>query len=103
VGIFEKILQALSTDLPERGGIDLSECNIDCGTFIVAKKREENEIERKAKQRGKGTMKLMTISDPTGLPISIHIAPASPHTVTTLTEAKLSPSVLSLMKNQNTL
>jgi transposase len=36
-GIFEKILQALATDLHDRGGIDLSECFID-GTFIVAKK-----------------------------------------------------------------
>jgi transposase len=37
-GIFEKILQALASDLHERGGLDLSECYID-GTFIVAKKR----------------------------------------------------------------
>jgi transposase len=37
-GVFEKILQALSTDLRKRGGIDLSECYIDGGTFIVAKK-----------------------------------------------------------------
>jgi hypothetical protein len=37
--MFEKILQALSTtDLRKRGGIDLSECYIDDGTFIVAKK-----------------------------------------------------------------
>jgi hypothetical protein len=35
-GVFEKILQALSTDLRESGGIDLSECYIDGGTFIVA-------------------------------------------------------------------
>jgi transposase len=35
-GVFEKILQALSTDLRKRGGIDLSECYIDGGTFIVA-------------------------------------------------------------------
>jgi transposase len=38
-GVFEQILQALSTDLRKRGGIDLSECYID-GTFIVAKKGE---------------------------------------------------------------
>jgi hypothetical protein len=38
-GVFEKILQALATtDLRERGGIDLSECYIDGGTFIVVKK-----------------------------------------------------------------
>jgi transposase len=85
-GVFEKILQALSTDLRERGGIDLSECYIDGGTFIVAKKRG-NEIGR-ATKRGKGT-KLMAISDNVGLPISIHIASASPHEVT-LAEATLS-------------
>jgi hypothetical protein len=40
--MFEKILQALATtDLRERGGIDLSECYIDGGTFIVAKKEGE--------------------------------------------------------------
>jgi hypothetical protein len=40
-GVVEQILQALATtDLRERGGIDdLSECYIDGGTFIVAKKR----------------------------------------------------------------
>jgi hypothetical protein len=37
-GVLEKILQALSTDLHKCGGIDLSECYIDCGTFIMAKK-----------------------------------------------------------------
>jgi transposase len=36
-GRFERILEALATDLKERGGLDLSECFID-GTFIVAKK-----------------------------------------------------------------
>jgi transposase len=41
-GVFEKILQALSTDLRKRGGIDLSECYIDGGTFIVAKKGERD-------------------------------------------------------------
>jgi transposase len=35
--VFERILQALATDLRERGGLDLSECFID-GTFVVAKK-----------------------------------------------------------------
>jgi hypothetical protein len=40
-GVFEKILQALSTDLRKRGGIDLSECYID-GTFIIAKKGERD-------------------------------------------------------------
>jgi transposase len=36
-GVFERILQALATDLQERGELDLSECFID-GTFVVAKK-----------------------------------------------------------------
>lgn len=36
-GVFERILEALATDLKERGKLDLSECFID-GTFIVAKK-----------------------------------------------------------------
>src|SRR5919108_4823268 len=36
-GVFEQILQALASDLRERGELDLSECFID-GTFIVAKK-----------------------------------------------------------------
>ena len=44
-GIFEKILQALATDLHDRGGIDLSECFID-GTFIVAKKGGGTKLER---------------------------------------------------------
>ncbi len=35
--MFERILEALATDLKERGKLDLSECFID-GTFIVAKK-----------------------------------------------------------------
>jgi transposase len=38
-GVFEQILQTLATDLRVRGGLDLSECYIDC-TFIVAKKGE---------------------------------------------------------------
>jgi transposase len=36
-GICERILQALATDLRERGELDLSECFID-GTFVVDKK-----------------------------------------------------------------
>jgi hypothetical protein len=60
-GVFEKILQALSTDLRKRGGIDLSECYIDGGTFIVAKKEGGNEFGA-TKQRGKGTKNVMAIS-----------------------------------------
>jgi len=36
-GLFERILEALATDLKERGKLNLSECFIH-GTFIVAKK-----------------------------------------------------------------
>jgi transposase len=36
-GTLELVLEALATDLKERGHLDLSECFID-GTFIVAKK-----------------------------------------------------------------
>jgi transposase len=36
-GVFERTLQALATDLPERGALDLSEGFID-GTFVVAQK-----------------------------------------------------------------
>lgn len=36
-GVFEQILEALATELEERGAIDLSECFID-GTFVAAKK-----------------------------------------------------------------
>ncbi len=36
-GLFERVLEALATDLKERGKLDLSECFID-GTFIAAKK-----------------------------------------------------------------
>jgi hypothetical protein len=53
-GMFEKILHTLAADLHNRGGLDLSECYIDGGTFIVAKKRGGDEIERKTKQRDKG-------------------------------------------------
>jgi transposase len=59
--------------------LDLSECYID-DTFIVAKKWRGNEIGET--KRGKGTKKLMAISDSTGLPISIYVASASPHEVT---------------------
>jgi hypothetical protein len=85
---------ALANDLHDRDGIDLSECYIDGGTFIVAKKeRGGNEIGRATKQRGKDTKKLTTISDNAdGLPISIYItSTASPHhEVTTLEEATIS-------------
>ena len=36
-GTLERVLEALSQDLKERGKLDLSECFID-GTFVVAKR-----------------------------------------------------------------
>jgi transposase len=89
-GVFEKILHTVAADLQERGGLDLSERYID-GTFIVAKKREGNEIGRAIKL-GKGTKKLMAISDNAdGLPISVYItSTASPHHEVTLDEATFS-------------
>jgi hypothetical protein len=36
-GTLRRVLEALATDLRERGQLDLSECFID-GTFMVAKK-----------------------------------------------------------------
>jgi transposase len=44
-GIFEQVLHRLASDLHERGGLDLSECYIDGGAFIVAKK-EGTRLER---------------------------------------------------------
>jgi transposase len=42
-GVFEKILYTLSTDLRERGELDLS--NVIDGTFIVAKKKGGKKLE----------------------------------------------------------
>lgn len=39
-GVLSRILEALTEDLEERGGLDLSECFID-GTFVVAKKGDQ--------------------------------------------------------------
>jgi hypothetical protein len=77
----------LVTDLHERGGLDLSECYIDGGTFIVVKKGG-TKLERPSGW-GKGTMKLMAISDSTdGLPTSIYVtSTASPHHEVTIAEA----------------
>jgi transposase len=36
-GTYERVLEALATDLRERGGLDLGECFID-GAFVAAKK-----------------------------------------------------------------
>jgi transposase len=80
-GVFEQILQALATDLHERGGIDLSECYID-GTFIVAKKGGTRlEAKRPSGARVRRSWQYQ-ISDSAGLPVAINIASASPHEVT---------------------
>jgi transposase len=96
-GVFEQILQALTTDLRERGGIDLSECYID-GTFIVAKKGG-TRLEKLSGAKVRSSWQYQTV-----------LAFLSPYTLRLLRRMKspllkqLSPpSVLSLMKNQNTL
>jgi hypothetical protein len=52
-GVFEKILQALANDLRERGWIDLSECYIDGGTFIVAKKERRTRLKERLSRGAK--------------------------------------------------
>jgi transposase len=96
-GVFEQILQALASDLHERGGIDLSECYID-GTFIVAKKGG-TRLEKLRGAKVRSSWQYQTV-----------LAFLSPYTLRLLRRMKspllkqLSPpSVLSLMKNQNTL
>ncbi len=95
-GVFEQILQALATDLHDRGGIDLSECYID-GTFIVAKKGgTRSERPSGAKVRSSWQYQIV-------------LAFLSPYTLHLLRRMKspllkqLSPSVSSLAKSRNTL
>ena len=91
-GAFEHILQALATDLRERGGIDLSECYID-GTFIVAKKGG-TRLERPSGVKVRRSWQYQTV-----------VAFLSPYTLRLLRRMnspllkRLSPSVLSLMKS----
>jgi len=75
-GALEQILKALSEDLWERRGLDLSECFID-GTFVAAKK---GGLCVGKTRRGKGT-KIMTVADRIGLPLSVYATSASPHEV----------------------
>jgi hypothetical protein len=56
--------------------------------FFCGQKGRGNEV-GETKQRGKGTKKLMTISDNAGIPIAVHVASASPHEVN-LAEATVS-------------
>jgi transposase len=95
--VFEQVLHTLATDLHERGGLDLSECYID-GTFIVAKKG------------GTRLEKLNGAKVRRSWQYQIVLAFLSPYTLHLLRRImkspllnQLSPSVLSLMKSQNTL
>ena len=93
-GVFERVLQALATDLRERGGLDLSECFID-GTFVVAKKGGMR-LERPSGARVRRSWQYQTV-----------LAFLSPYTLRLLRRTRspllnrLSPSVLSLMRNQS--
>jgi transposase len=103
-GIFEQVLHALATDLHERGGLDLSKCYIDGGTFIVAKKEGwGTKLEGRLSRGAKVKKKLMAISDSSSLPIARHIAStASPHhEVTALAEATLSKCFVSNEKPEH--
>lgn len=82
-GTLEHALEALATNLRDRGGLDLREAYID-GTFSSAKKRGLCVGKTK---RGKGT-KIMAIADGNGLPVAICVESASPHEVK-LVEATL--------------
>jgi transposase len=89
-GVFERILQALATDLRERGGLDLSECFID-GTFVVAKKGG-TVLERPSGAKVRRSWQWQTA-----------LAFLSPSTLQVLRRTKspllkqLSPSVLSML------
>jgi transposase len=82
-GVLSAILEALAEDLKGRGEIDLSECYIEDGTFVVAKKRGERVGKTK---RGKGSMKVMAFSDGSCAPLALHTESASPHEVTLVRE-----------------
>jgi hypothetical protein len=52
-GVFQQVLEALANDLKDRGGLDLSECYIIDGMFIVAKKGQMCVGKEQARQRYK--------------------------------------------------
>jgi transposase len=93
LGVFEKILRALATDLRERGGIDLSECFID-GAFIAAIKKGVNVLGRPSEGRVRNSWQLQTVlvflSPPT-----LHLL----HRMKSPLLQQLSPTVLSLMSS----
>jgi hypothetical protein len=83
-GTLSRILdEALAEDLKERGGIDLSECFIDEGTFVVWPKRASLGGKDQAGQVGS---KLMAMADGSSVPISVNAASASAHEVTLVGE-----------------
>jgi len=92
-GVLEQVLQALATDLRERGGLDLSECYID-GMFVVAKKGGR-VLGKPRGARVQRSWQLQTV-----------LVFLSPYTLRLLRHMKspllkkLSPSVLSLTKNR---
>jgi transposase len=96
-GVFEKILQALATDLRERGGLNLSECYID-GTFIVAKKggtKLERPSGAKVRRSSWQYQTMLAFLSPYTLRLLLHRM-KSPLL------KRLSPSVLSMLtKSQN--
>ena len=89
-GVLDRLLQALATDLRERGELDLSECFID-GTFVVAKKGGA-EWERPSGAKVRRSWRLQTV-----------LVFLSPSTLRLLRRMKspllkqLSPSVLSML------
>lgn len=79
-GTLERVLEALATDLKERGGLDLSECFID-GTF---KWRRKGQMcgKNQAGQRFEAHGHSWALADRFGLPLAVRAASASPHEVT---------------------
>ena len=92
-GVLEHVLQALATDLQERGGLDLSECHID-GTFVIAKKGA-TRLDRPGGARVRRSWQLQ-----------MAMVFLSPYTLRLLRRMKspllsrLSPSVLSLINRR---
>src|SRR5437762_1171810 len=74
LGVMEKLLHVLATDLFQRGKLDVSETFID-GTFASAKKG----VLAWVKRSGEKGPKIMAIADSSGLPLAVSIASASPH------------------------
>ena len=98
-GVFENILQALASDLRERGRLNLSECFID-GTFIVAKKGE-TKLERRPSwgTKVRRSWQFQTV-------LVFFLSPSTLHLLRRMRSPllkQLSPSGLSLMRKNQTL